>query len=291
MKTCFVCLLALSVLFSGCMPSKVGMNGQLTSIPQDFTYPVTDNSFLNDAIARHKVDSKKDLIALFTVPAPTHVDLCGLSQDFIKSKFIIDEATSEKIAKKSAKAFLRSGIEGSTKMATDTRDFKILESRCPAPGAPGSVTVRNSTDVESTIGGKITKKHIVSIGILSFGQDLKPTLLAQVTRIDGSDMPPILSYSATGGKYSMGEKALRVSFSKILDKDNINLFETGNNGAATSSTWSNGQLASIAHLKGGKLHGEMIVFPQNVLGTDIPENRICYKKGAVLKTTGPCEVD
>lgn len=287
MKKNFVWLLALSILLSGCV-STSPMTGQKGTSSQGFIYPVTGNSFLNDAIARHKVDYQKDYIPLFTAPAPATIDACGLSPDFIREQFTGSEAEIKKEEKRMEKSTLRTaGIEVSVKISNDNQPFKFLSSTCPAPGIPGSVTVQHNTDIEQDFGGgKIIKSRALLVGTLSFDEKLQPTLITEAGKADTSVAPLVITYKIPG------TKLLMVSFSKLgFMGDRVTLTETDNRELVTNTTWSDGKLNSISHTKKGVLHGEMIIFAQKFGTTDMPENRLCYKNGLEVKTTGACMVD
>jgi hypothetical protein len=286
MKRYFACLLMASALFSGCASTKSSLPA--IGLPQEYVYPVMDNAFLNKAIARHKVDSKKDRLSYFTMPEPKSVELCGLSQDFIRARFLVSKKDSKQFSKASAKGFARAGLENSSlALTSDASAFKVLESTCPVAGQSGSVTVRYKTEIDEKLNGEVTKTTMLSVGILSFGPDLQPELYASVTKVEGADLAPILFYT------NPRSEILMASFSQILDQKRITLKETGDEGTQTVTQWIDGNLASIGHLKNGQIHGKMIIFPQKSLGGNemVPGTTICYKHGAVIKTTGPCIVD
>jgi len=303
MSNYFVCLLTLSVFFSGCASSTPNMNVTGYDIPKDFVYPETDNPFINDAIALHKRYAQKDLTELFTATAPVTVAICGMSPDVLRSRFLKNDADTKKLEKTIEKAALRTqGMDMSFKFSNEDPDFQIMGSTCPVPGSPGRITVRFNSGMVSNSAGSSMKFRSQNIGILSITQDLQPQTITQFVKGDGAVETQFTKIDGikppTSMSYWLADETKSVSFAKILNADNVILSEETNDKKRLKVTaWIDGKLASISNFKGVKMHGETISFarkmkiPGNNTEYFLPGSRSCYKDGVVFKTTGPCVVD
>jgi hypothetical protein len=316
MRKHLVFLVLLSVLFSGCAsapyvtPVIPNTNVEGYDLPKDFIYPASDNPFVKDAFARHKLDSQKDFTALFTAPAPTNVTTCGIPPDVLREWFIQNDEELKKMGKQADKAILRGiGIESSHNFANVDPDFQIMASTCSTPGMPGIVTARFKASTITKSAANTTEMRQLNVGIMSFSKDLQPTYLTLLTKHefaytfnnpDGTQKvlpvvkPPVMIFYSDR---PVKELSISLSFAKSGDEDFIMLSEPLGKNRIKSTEWFDGTLSGYSYTKNLRLHGELVKFtrmakvPGSSRKVELPGTRNCFQNGLEIKTTGPCIVD